>query len=385
MKHILIRAIIFFLIVIFPFSIFGEQYKWKFKVKPITNNGKKWKIGYYEGGPFLAYPKHLINIVKNLSELGWMEKIEIPKPDNTSESTAIWNFLSQNVNSPYLEFVADAHWNADWDSEKRKICKENALKRLKAKDIDLMLALGTWAGQDLVNDLHSVPTMGISISDSVKSKIIKSPEDSGFEHVHVRCDPDRDLRMITLFYNIFNFKKLGVVYEDTLEGRSYAAMDDIEKVAKERGFEIISEKIPAHNIDENTNLQLIINAHNKLAPMVDAFFITIHRTAIPKNMPQLIAPFLKHKVPTFSQYGTVMVQYGSLISINETADFVDVGRFNANVIASILNGIKPREINQIFENPKKVAINLEVARIIGFDVPPGLKAIADEIYTEIKK
>ncbi|MDM8535607.1 ABC transporter substrate binding protein [Desulfobacterales bacterium HSG17] len=384
MKQVFIQAFILSLLVSFTFNAFGEEKKWKFKVNPVTNNGKKWKIGYYEGGPYIAYQKHLKNILNNLIQLGWMDKIELPNPEDKSDTTALWTFLSQNVRSEYIEFVSDAYWTSGWDSNKRMLSKKEALKRLKANEIELMLAMGTWAGQDLINDLHSVSTMGISISNPIDAKIITSPDDSGFDHAHIRCDPDRDLRMIRLFYNIFQFKKLGVVYEDSLEGRSYAAIDALEKVAHERNFELISTKVLAHDVDENTGLQLIIEAHKKLAPQIDAFLITTHRSVIPKNMSKLMAPFLKYKIPTFAQYGTVLVKYGALISINQTSAFDAVGRYNAKVIASIFNGAKPREIDQIFASPKKLAVNMEVARIIGFDIPPGLKSIVDEKHTEIK-
>ncbi len=42
------------------------------------------------------------------------------------------------------------------------------------------------------------------------------------------------------FHDVIGFKKLGVAFEDTVVGRSYAAISDIEKVAKDRNFGIIT-------------------------------------------------------------------------------------------------------------------------------------------------
>jgi hypothetical protein len=49
-------------------------------------------------------------------------------------------------------------------------------------------------------------------------------------------------------------------------------------------------------------------------------------------------------------------------------------------MAEILNGATAGALPQIFEDPKKIAINLKTAQAIGFQVPRGLLQVADEIY-----
>ncbi len=95
------------------------------------------------------------------------------------------------------------------------------------KDIDLLLAFGTWAGQDFANHQHVTPTMVISASNAVKAGVIKSVEDSGYDHVHAWIDPKKSERQVRLFHDIIKFKRLGLAYEDDLDGRSYAAVDDV--------------------------------------------------------------------------------------------------------------------------------------------------------------
>jgi hypothetical protein len=41
---------------------------------PITNNGKKWRIGYIEGGPYQDYQSNLKAFIHNLAESRWIEK-----------------------------------------------------------------------------------------------------------------------------------------------------------------------------------------------------------------------------------------------------------------------------------------------------------------------
>lgn len=49
----------------------------------------------------------------------------------------------------------------------------------------------------------------------------------------------------------------------------------------------------------------------------------------------------------------------------------------------VLNGAKPRDIDQKWQDPPKIAINLKVAEIIGYDPPVDIMMAADEIYEQI--
>ena len=45
------------LILIWPgVGVAGEM---NFKVDPVTNDGKKWRVGYYEGGAYINYQMQL--------------------------------------------------------------------------------------------------------------------------------------------------------------------------------------------------------------------------------------------------------------------------------------------------------------------------------------
>ena len=65
------------------------------------------------------------------------------------------------------------------------------------------------------------------------------------------------------------------------------------------------------------------------------------------------------------------------------AGFKYVGEFHAQTIAKILNGAKPNQLLQLFEEPPKIAINLKTAEAIGFNPPIVLLGAADEIFNEI--
>ncbi len=384
MKHLFRSAVTALFIICFFFSNADATDKGNFPVTPKMNNGKKWRIGYLEGGPYTNYPDNLRALVAALSDLGWAKKPAFPPPTDAADTKQLWSWLSRNLKSDYLEFVQDAYWSNNWDDSLRPKNRKIILDRLnQKKDINLMLAMGSWAGQDLANNEHSIPTIVMSTSNPIASKIAKSVNDSGYDHLNARVDPTRYERQVRIFYDIFRFKRLGVVLEkDTIEGRSYAAIDDIEKVAREKGFKVITCNAPFSGVSKEEAQGSVLKCHEELAPKVDALYITVHRGASLEKMDKLLAPFMRNKIPTFSQLGTEEVKYGVLLSIAR-AGFKYVARFHAETIARILNGAKPRDLEQFFEDPPRIAINLKTAQIIGYDPGVDILGSADEVFESI--
>ena len=355
-----------------------------FSITPKTNNAKKWRIGIYEGGEYIDYQKIFTETIRSLMKLGWIEEAKIP-PQSDEQTKALWNWLSKEAKSSYIQFVHDAHYNANWDEELRKKTAKNIIDRLnQKKDIDLMIAMGTWAGQDLANNQHCTPTVVHSASDALEAGIIKSMEDSGYDHVHARVDPFRYERQLFVFHNILGFKKLGVAYENTVSGRSIAAIKIIEKVAKERGFEIVR----CYTIDDIPDKKIagesVIKCFKELVKNVDALYVTIQNGVNVNSIPDLVKIANSARIPTFSQSGSEEVKLGFLLSISQS-DYIYLGQFNAEIIAQIFNGAKPNDLNQVFEEPPKIAINIETAATIGFDPPGTILDVADEIYPEIER
>lgn len=349
-----------------------------FQTNPTTDNGRKWVIGYYEGGPYVNYPANLKAIVDGLVQLGWMERTIKADTKDPTNSKTLWAALS-NSDSAFLRFDPQAYYSANWDETLRALNKTAAIKSLQRKQLDLIIAMGTWAGQDLANDEHAVPVMVVSSSDPIKSGIIKSAAYSGFAHVHAKCDPNRYIRQVRLFHDIIGFKRLGVVYENSLVGKSYAALEDIEKVAARHGFQTVTCEAPWSGVTQQESTRNLVACHKKLAPKIDALYLSVHKGVDAKHMDEILAPLVAHHIPTWSQRGPQEVRNGALLSIAR-GGFGPVGEYHATIMAKIFNGANPGDLNQIFEDPRFIAINLNTAKAIGFKPPKGLMMVADEIF-----
>lgn len=382
------KSIVFVLLVLVSFTLthavaFAAD-KGDFSTAPCKNNGKKWRIGYYEGGEYNDYQLTLMATIKGLMDIGWIEAAEIP-PQEGIQTKGLWNWLADQAKSDYLEFPKDAYYSANWDDALREKMAPEIIARLnQQKDIDLMIAMGTWAGKDIANDKHKIPTVVLSTSDPVAAGIIKSAEDSGYDNVHARVDPTRYERQIQVFNDIIPFNKMGIFYEDTDNGKTYAALEKVEKIAKERGFEIVA----CHTISDTPDIKIaeesVVKCLKELGEKkVDAIYITKQNGVNPDSLPKLVTILNNYRIPSFSQSGSEEVKRGILLSIS-LAGFKYNGRFHAETIAKILNGAKPRDLDQVFESPPKIAINLATASIIGYDPPVDVLGAADEIFQEIE-
>lgn len=357
----------------------------KFGTSAVLNNGKKWRVVFYEGGPHANYYHYLEATIRGLMNFGWIEKSDLTKIQRKRKDTKRpWNWLVNKSESEYLEFLEDGYYSANWDDDQRQTNRSKLLDRLTSQDdIDLVIAMGTWAGLDLANDEHSVPTIVMSTSDPVESGIIKSKDDSGYDHVHARVDPYRYERQLRIFHDIIKFKKLGIAFEDSIYGRSYSAIDTVEKVAADIGFDVVKCYTKSDISDTEVASKSVIRCFDKLSKKVDAIYVTIQGGVNTESIPKLVEIANKNSIPTFSQLGAKEVQQGFLFSISRPG-FKPAGLFLSATIAQILNGAKPRQLKQVFEETPSIAINLKTAEIVGLYLYADILAAADTIYREIK-
>ena len=348
----------------------------------LKGEGQKWQIGYLQGGGYSTYQYSLAATIEGLMRLGWIKSAELPEPKEEKDTQALWQWLSTEAESDYLRFVADAWYDGAWDNDRLADIKEEIVDRLAGVgDIDLMLAMGTQAGQYLATTEHSVPTIVASTTDPTAEEIVGSAGDSGLDHIHAKVDHDRHRMQVQLFHEIFNFATLGIVYEESREGRVLAAVDKVDEVAGQRGFKVEKCEASFNGVSQQEAEASVLECYRTLAAKVDAVYIARHPGVTLTSLAEILAPLIDNKIPTFAQTSDE-VSHGVLLSIS-LADFSYVGDFYAATIAKIFNGATPRNLSQIFQNPPKIAINLKTAQRIGYDPSVDIVGAADEIFTEI--
>ncbi len=338
----------------------------------------KWRIGYCESESFITYKDTLVAIVKGLEEIGWITDLEgFEQVAANSDSQTIWKWLATREVSPYVEFVDNACYNLR-DPEFQQDTIINRLKN--TKDLDLMLVMGAAAGNMLSNADHDTNILVFAASNAVRSGIIDSVEDSGKDNVWAHMDEHRFERQTRAFYDIVKFKKLGIVYEDSDNARIYSAVNELESLAKEKGFKIVCYHVtePRSAEEYAQYYQEVQTAYNKLAQEVDAMYVTIASLESNK-LPQLFQPFYANKIPIFSQLGNIEVKNGAMMTVS-VMDEENIGRFGADTISKCLQGANPRDLQQSFQSSPRITLNAEVVKKLDFKLPFELLIVVDEVY-----
>ena len=293
-----------------------------------------------------------------------------------------WEWLSTRAQSSRLSFSQNDAFSIGWSPGQRDVIRKKALDLLNSGKIDLVIAMGTWAGQDLATSAHHVPTIVTSTSNPLEAKIIKSAQDSGLDHVTARVDPNRYLRQIRMFHRMVGFKKLGVVYENSENGRVYAAVKELEQVAQERGFEIVHCFFIDHTEDRKASGMQCLECMAQVAEKVDAVYLPA-MVAIDEQICRISKMLKEKRIPSFSMIGAKHVAKGILLSVSTDEGYHAQGIYEAQKIIDILNGARPRDLNQILPDPLDPAVNMDTAQAIGFEVPAGILRIANKIYDNI--
>ncbi len=357
-----------------------------YSTAPLLKNGaEKWRVGYYEGGTWPHYRINLVIIIRGLMDMGWIRPAEIPNFQPSEDNRPLWRWLGAPGRSDYIEFVQDAYWTSGWDGSIRTRTRKNCVERLRAGGLDLMLAMGTWAGEDLSNNRHSVPTVIASATDPVASGFVKGARYSGIDHVVAKVEPRPYARQIHLAFDIFDFNTVGVIYDaEDSDGRVLGHIDYLEEVAAKRGFKVLACHARDAYITVEKAVAMYQDCVRRLAPQIDILYLTDHHGTSSAYLFDTLEPLYERGIPAWSGRGSTLVKSGALMSIFRE-DYSFLSPFLAGLIARIFNGAKPGELDQRVDNKPQLVINRKVADIIGYKIPSSLEKIASAVYDTIDR
>ncbi|OWF66532.1 hypothetical protein B6A14_00680 [Polynucleobacter hirudinilacicola] len=353
-----------------------------------TATGAPWRISYIESRPFANYAATLANLVTALHRMGWIKSIEgLPYTKGQVDSKIIWEWLAQKQDEPYLKFgendfyTFDKLKGAEYGVHAEKITQ----KINQSKNTDLVLIMGTESAKEILKYGLNVPAVSMSTSNALQAGIVNGAEFSGNDLVWAHMDPYRYKRQVDIFYDIFKFKTLGIVVDDDVAGRSFAAIDDVLEVAKQRNFQVVIENVDQPEKYGKNKKQFAIDmeaANARLASKVDAVYVGLFIGSDPKQLSTVLAPLVNKKIPVFAQQAND-VNNGALMSLARQ-NFAGVGNFGAKTIVRILKGELPSQISQIYENSPNIIINLDVAKAISYRPRFELLLGADQIVKGAK-
>jgi len=362
---------------------FSYDFLYPLQEKPTLNKGHKWRIAYYEGGPYIDYQIVFSEMIKELMKQGWIEKMKTPKV-NEDDFYPFWYWLSTTAKSDYLEFPLNAFYSSKWNSRQRDSNVVDLIytRLIHLNDIDIIVGLGTQAGEDLMTKDNRMPTMIVTASDLIKAKLLKDENDHTYKNVHATVTLKRYEKQIDVFHSSLNFKKMGIFYENNTHGISYSGVDVVLKKSKELGFSVET----CFTKDETTNSQSereesVLHCVNELiAKGVDALYIVTQSGVNQKTISAISKSLIDHKIVSFSQQGVDEVKSGFLMS--SAGNLKLSGKYEANVFSKILNGVPIESISQVFNDPTFIAINLSTMKKLGIKFSPKIRGATEVFFYE---
>lgn len=189
--------------------------------------------------------------------------------------------------------------------------------------------------------------------------------------------------MFRVFHDVVRFRKMGIMYPDTPDGRVYAALGDAQGIASELGFSLVqySGLSSAETADECRKGLEALREQG-----MDAFFIgPLNCFDIEGNdFAPLLDTLTAWKIPTFARDGSEYVKAGALMGFS-TWDFGPIGVFHARQARAIFSGTSPRQLSMQDGTEPSIALNLLTAKAIGFEFPFDVLVVADELHGTITR
>lgn len=328
-------------------------------------------------GVFLAFapmPVHARDV--SVKRIGYLEAGHFWLFDRTY--AAFIHALDSN-SAIHAEYPPDASHSPGWEPENMARLPVLAKALMQRQDLDLIVGMGTAAVKALLAANNgSTPILGMGMADPVAAGVVRDVTDSGVDNFTCQVIVDRWTTMFRVFHDVVRFKKLGVLYQNTPEGRVYAALNDVQAIAPELGFSVAEYgKLSTAETDDECRRGL-----EKLREEgMDAFFIgPLNCFDWDSNDVAALLELLNDwKIPTFARDGSDFVKAGALMGFS-TWNFGPTGEFLANQAVAILSGSAPRSISMLDRMEPTIAINLETAAKIGFHFPLDVLVVSDEIF-----
>ncbi len=339
---------------------------------------EKFKIGIVISGDYWEFYENLRGLVEGFSNIGWANRVTVPSSFSHSDEIISW--LSSKRYSKYLEFVPYYFVNLDWGDNMQELEE----KYFNGKpDVDVIIAYGGKAAKTFYDrKTYPVPVLADAITDCIEAGVTVSLEDSGKDFFSNKMDPNIYKQQLRLFHELVGFKKLGIIYGDDADGILYGAVNDVDAVAKERGFTVVRNTNVKEYIDDDTP-DLYLAALRNIVDKVDAVYIGAS-TAVTEYdiMPQIVDILTAAKKPSFSLEGSIRVKDGILFSLSTSGGMTRSGIWMATKITHVFAGESPRVLSQRFENAANVAVNLDTAKQLGYQLPLDLLVNSDEFYID---
>lgn len=352
-----------------------------------TSGSSVIRLGYVEGEEYGPFTQLLLCMALEFVEEGSIdeefakqyENVDYENKFTNGDTRRLWNAICDaNKEGARYRFVREAFFNLDEMDESEYHLTANR------DDVDIMLSMGTVSGVYLSKNEKKTKYMNLFSADPIDSGMVKSETERFNDFSYALLDRTTYIRQLDAGYKFLNFKKLGVVYENSEDAYQYSAIDVVEQKAKEYGYEVVYEYVdePRGEGDYDRYYSELKQAYRSLVDQgIDCLLITVASIEYESKMQDLLDDsIIPAKVMTIAQDGIVPVAYGALFGVTltdcaESANHVvrQIRRYNEE-------GVPFDQLDMVYEATPRLGVNFTTAKRIGFDISFKDLQIVDYIY-----
>lgn len=337
-------------------------------------DGGKLRIGLLDINEYEPASTYLYYVLEGLKEDGWIDYETLPFTTTNMDVVSMMQALSEMDLGPYIEFVGEAAYYMEYESE------EEIVQRMQAEidseeGLDIILAMGTEPGLFMKEHDLNVNTLVCMATDPVAAGIIPSADDSGDPQLWAQVETLPYARQLRYYHSIIPFENSGMVYTDPL----IVDLNGYEIGAEELGITITKRQITEEAAADVSQLQAIYQELIE-EEKIDAYMLNANLIGSDVDVAALLEPFLEAEIPVFVQDGENYVESGGLLLVAST-DNVGVGRFVAETIEQVAQGALPGDIPGEYVSSPYISLNLDTARRIGFQPDFDLLLACETIYS----
>ncbi len=180
-----------------------------------------------------------------------------------------------------------------------------------------------------------------------------------FTHVFTQSmhDEEHKIYLLDLAQEILRFKQIGIIYENTTEGRKAADYQLLKTFASEKNIKIDECKIPFSIMKKKEVKQAIVACFGKLSLTVDALFIPPYHGIDDALLQRLNRSLAFFRIPAISLDERNTDPNISLL-LGKRSDINLQNMDDMQIYNGLLNGIKVNEFAERLKSLPEISVNL---------------------------
>lgn len=293
---------------------------------------RTFNIGYFEAGPYAVH-----SILRN--EL--YSQLRQIIPEEYDFATVPFGFRS-----------------AGW---KRDTCRMMAEQLVYEKSVDIIIAVGPWVVNDLLEAGYERPIIAMHQFDPDAEGLLDARGRPIADNLTVHHRPNKLAKDFTFLSRLLDVKRLGFLYFPSAD-EADEVLHKAQLIGERLGFEVVT----AEGYD-NYGTYAYFKSFKALPSDIDAVYLAPLWGIQTDNLGHFLTMLGDNRKPGITSEGKVVLEKGAFATCSMYS-LVSEAKFSADKIVEIMRGATPADLPVTFESGLALAVNNATAQKCGVDL-----------------